>query len=896
MNSNIPHKAIVGRLSKACLATILLASQNQGISADQPAKPADTTPKWEACGWGGGGFYYSAAYHPTQKGVIYMGSDVAGAYKTEDNGKNWRIINNGIANYGVFSLAVDRQNPNTVYAATEGGLCKSTDAGEHWTLLPKTGPKDFRLTGEKGKSIRCIAVDPTNGNNVYAANPKGKVYKSTDGGQTWNLAYEKKNESEAPDVLPVQFGKVNGGYFGFFSVSLTRPVDVKPEDITGIGFSFKGDKTQPKQSVMILRMVGGAAYRSKNLSEFYKNDQWQDIVLTAKDFKVDDDFAKNNPGKAQALDPNPELSEVWGVDFACSGNLPAEASMVKFRKFFFAVTRTPDGKTGTAEKPILLTAKDFTGDKTVKSMGNIHIGGPLSGAAYSVAVSPKNPALVAAATNENGLVLSEDGGATWTELSTPKKASSVAFDPADANTLYGTFFSEGILKSSDKGKTWVNISETLGKGLSFKEIAVSAANPQDIFAIGAAISNMWTGVFCASNDGGKTWKKSSGVTVDLNANPTLENVNNGKTGLSAPSNIALNPLNPKEVFLSANWRPSFSEDGGATWTERDKGTDITCFHDIRFSGNRAYVSAMDEGTFVSENGGKNWRQLWPTKAQPDLNGHNWRLAITNVKGVDHIISTFTPWNQGHTPGVIVSQDNGNSYNITRNGLPSYVVRPNTMWGAGAPRALALDPNDPKVAYLGIDGDAETGKTGGGIFKSVDGGATWNQLPNQPASRRMFYGLAVDPTDSKRIYWGSCGDKGGLYRSENGGESWKNVFPRDAWIFNTLVTKEGVVYCGGNNLWRSTDHGSNWEQLTKFSGLGRSIVGIEVDPRDAKTMWISVVSWDLSANGSVFKTTDGGVTWQDITGNLGYNKPLVLRFNPATNELWSGGVTLHKIKQ
>src|SRR5882724_1763715 len=154
------------------------------ICGGHQASGAEAADHWTQCGWGGGGFYYSAVFHPTQDGVIYLGGDVGGVYKTEDHGRNWRMINNGLAGYGVFSLAVDRVNPQTVYAATDSGLCKSTDAGEHWQLLPRTGPKELRITGEKGRSIRSIAVDPADGNVIYAGSPAGKVYKSTDGGQT----------------------------------------------------------------------------------------------------------------------------------------------------------------------------------------------------------------------------------------------------------------------------------------------------------------------------------------------------------------------------------------------------------------------------------------------------------------------------------------------------------------------------------------------------------------------------------------------------------------------------------------------------------------------------------------------------------------------------------------
>jgi hypothetical protein len=269
--------------------------------------------------------------------------------------------------------------------------------------------------------------------------------------------------------------------------------------------------------------------------------------------------------------------------------------------------------------------------------------------------------------------------------------------------------------------------------------------------------------------------------------------------------------------------------------------------------------------------------------------------VDTVKGDDRIISTCSPWVQTFPARVVVSEDSGKSFNVITSGLPDYTVRANTMWGAGYPRALSVDPKNPYIVYMGIDGDPSDGKKGGGIFKSEDGGLSWAQLPNQPASRRMFFGLMVDPTDSKRIYWGACGNNGGLYLSEDGGAAWKKVFSNEQWIFNLLVTSDGTVYCPGQNLWRSTDHGATWKQLTSFTN-GRAICGLEVDPRDPRTIWISATSWDGSSNGAVYKTTDAGATWTDITGNLPYVKPLVLRFNPKTNELWAGGVTLNKIKQ
>lgn len=703
----------------AALPLAVCGGENaQGI--DPPRAGTPVLPSWQAVGWGGGGFFWACAFHPAKDGVIYLGGDVNGFYKSEDRGKQWRICNRGLSDYAIYSLAVDAKNPDTVYVGTPSGLCKSTDAGEHWESLAQTAPKALAITSDRNKSVRGLAVDPATG-TVYAGTPSGKVFKSEDGGLSWKKLYE-------------------------------------------------------------LTATGGDARATK-------------------------------------------------------------------------------------------------------------------GGVSSVAVSPGNPKLLVAATTSAGLLKSLDGGETWVELPTPKNVSHAAFAPGNDEVIYAACGKEGVWKSSDGGKTWAAAKTGIAAKCAALEVAVDAQAPDTVYCIG---NEGWNGSFYRSTDAGANWTCVRLLTRDLAANPTLPNEWGsapGKLSMSTLTNLGLNPRNPKELFLAGNWRLCFSADGGQTWEERSRGADITCTTDIRFLDGKTYVTAMDEGLLVSEDHGGTWRQLSPLKYDAKLSGHQWRVrAAKTAEGGTKLVATCSPWGD-NINRVLLSEDGGASFQTVQHGLPNYTPYANCMWGQGYARALAADPKDPKVLYLGIDGDPESAKKrdGGGLFKSSDGGRTWKQVAQQPASRRMFYGLAVDPTDSRRIFWGACGDQGGLYRSEDGGETWTHVFKNETWLFNVAVSPSGVVYAPGANLWRSRDHGATWEKITAFTD-SVSIVGLEIHPRDEQILWLSRVTWGTGSGGGVHKTTDGGAAWQEITGDLPYRKPIVLRYNPETSELWAGGVGLYRTKQ
>lgn len=860
----------------ACAAgALLVTTATAAPTAENP------TPAWTPTGWSGGGFYYSAAFHPTRDGVLFLGMDVAGVAKSTDHGKTFRMVNKGLVDYAMYSLAVDVKNPDIAYAGTEGGLHKSTDGGESWTFIPGTGKKDLRITSERGTSVRSVASDPTDSNIVYAASPGGKIYKSTDGAATWRVVYQKGAEVDAFNGMRVQFGKANGAYFGGIWSPLQFPKDATGG--TGIGFTLKGDGSAPERAFLNLKTATGVSYRSRNILDIFADTQARDVVYTSADFELDPDFAKKSPDLAAAAPKTPDWAAITRMDLS-RVSAPDTASVLKIGRVFF-VARGADGKEAK------LTVRDFAADKKVQSYGNVRLGeAAAGGAASSVVVCASNPSKILAATSDTGLLLSDDKGETWRPLPTPKKAMHAAFDPANPSVIYGAFASDGIHKSVDGGASWTKISAGLPPKFSAREVAVNTTNSNEVYIIGA---DGWNGEFAYSTDAGATWTISRSMKTDLSINPTNP-AEAPKGALSTPTNLTMNPKNPKELFISANWRPAYSADGGRTWEERVKGADITVQTDIRFSGDRTYVSAMDEGSFVSEDQGKTWKQLWPLKYDGEFSGHNWRLAVNKVNGVDRIIATVSPWTGKNKVMIAISEDGGKTYKTTTAGLPTYEITANTMWGRGYPRALAVDPTNPMTVYLGIDGDPTEGKSGGGIFKSVDGGYNWTQLANQPGSRRMYYGLAIDPTNTQRLVWGSCGNTGGVYVSDDAGGTWNHVLKQDSWIFNVHATADGTLYAGGNNLWRSSDHGKTWKQLTQLKG--RSVVGIEVDPRDAKTIWISAVTWDGSSEGDVYKSTDGGATWSDFTGNIQHRKPQVLRFNPKTNELWSGQTMLHKIKQ
>src|SRR5262245_60243842 len=184
----------------------------QGI---QPKTAGIRADSWSWLGPGNiGGRIRSIVIHPTNALRMWAGSVGGGIWRSNDGGLNWQPVNDFIANLAVSSLVINRANPNIMYAGTgEGftnvdalqgfGVFKSSDGGVTWNLLASTNPTVAPVIGCGVGATPCppfwfyvnrLAISP-NGNTILAAT-WGGIAQSTDGGTNWT----QRNGTGALDI------------------------------------------------------------------------------------------------------------------------------------------------------------------------------------------------------------------------------------------------------------------------------------------------------------------------------------------------------------------------------------------------------------------------------------------------------------------------------------------------------------------------------------------------------------------------------------------------------------------------------------------------------------------------------------------------------------------------
>lgn len=153
--------------------------------------------QWKSVSIGGGGYVPAVEFHPTQKDLIYLRTDVGGAYQWQDNNKQWSALNDSTSrehsdDWGILSIALDQNNADNVYLlsglyiqnwAPHGALLKSHDRGRTWQRIPLP----FKVGGnESGRGAgERLAVNPSNPQHLIAGTQSEGLWQSYDQGLSW---------------------------------------------------------------------------------------------------------------------------------------------------------------------------------------------------------------------------------------------------------------------------------------------------------------------------------------------------------------------------------------------------------------------------------------------------------------------------------------------------------------------------------------------------------------------------------------------------------------------------------------------------------------------------------------------------------------------------------------
>ena len=482
--------------------------------------------------------------------------------------------------------------------------------------------------------------------------------------------------------------------------------------------------------------------------------------------------------------------------------------------------------------------------------------------------------------SEKGIFISNDGGANWRKSDLPGdggKVRAIATSLGHPETAYVSYDHLTL-----DGKSWMGVAKSTSSGadwqLVWKESDVAAKNVSDNWiterfgpawaenplslTVAAQDANLVYGTDLGrtmrTTDGGATWEAVYSRKVDDSGWTSL--------GLDVTNSygIHFDPFDSKRQFITYTDIGLFrSEDGGVSWTSSTAGvpsewrnTTYWIVFDPQVPGRMWSVNSYTHdlprpkmwrhtsvltykgGVCTSDDGGKNW-----TKSNTGMD----EAASTHI-----LLDPTSPvkarvlYVAGFGRGVYKSSDGGQTWALKNNGITQE-----------EPFAWRLARSSIGTLYVVIARRSEDGSIGnagdGALYRSTDGAEHWQRV-SLPEGTNGPNGLAIDPQSPDRLYlaaWaratGEHGDGGGIFLSEDGGKSWKQVLDKDRHIYDVTVDPQdsNVLYAAGfeSSAWRSADRGRNWSRIPGFN-----------------FKWGQRVIPDPLHRDEVYITTFGGSVW------------------------------------
>jgi len=505
-----------------------------------------------------------------------------------------------------------------------------------------------------------------------------------------------------------------------------------------------------------------------------------------------------------------------------------------------------------------------------------------SGRVRGVAVHPTDPNIVYIGAASGGLWKTTDGGSTWENLSNDFGSNTfgaIAIDPNNPDVIYagtGEVFAggvcniydgRGLYKSTDAGATWTHITDGFGLITQFGDIEVSAHNSNIVIAA------LGTGYYYSrsfldnkgvwrSEDAGLTWTR------------TLEAANSYNNSAGA-YDIIIHPTDSNRVYAAlGSSTPSgfyISYDKGQTWTLSNSGlpthiermqialapTDPSIIYAVVYSTS---YSPFRTKLFKSVDDGATWKEI--------AIGYEFGSNGGDQGAYDLCVAVHPDdENMVYVGNIILSRStDGENFAIAKTASQTHADF----------HKIVFAPSNHDIIYIGNDG---------GVFRSVDGGQTW-QDRNLGLSTLQLYMMASHPTNRDTVIAGSSGvfydhlnpDVAytvlfwqTLYKSLDGGIIFQTRLGKDfdrymEGFFLIHPTKPNWLYCAKDKrVIRSEDGGTSWTpisaELTKWSFYS-------MDQSHANPNIMILASRGVNRdNSQVMVSTDEGYNWYEVTDNI-----------------------------
>lgn len=643
------------------------------------------------------------AVHPDQKHIMYVAVSSGGVWKTQNSGHSWKPIFDNQGSYSIGCISLDPNNPNVIWVGTGennsqrsvgygDGVYRSRDGGQSWEHL---GLKS-------SEHIAKILIDPRDSNNVYVASQgplwsaggERGVYKTTDGGKTWeavltidehtgvsDLLMDPRN----PDVLYAAayqrrrhvWTLINGGPGSGIHKSedggktwRAVKVGLPSVDLGRIGLALAPSQPDTVYAIVEAADGKGGFFRSTNRGESWEKrsgyvsgspQYYQEITVDPANadrvYSMDTWFHVTEDGgnsfqkvpetykhvDSHALWINPEQTDHLWV--GCDGGLYETFDRGAHWRFIPNLPVTQFYKITVDEAKPFYNVYGGTQD-------NFSLGGP------------------SRTTNGHGIANRD-----WYVTLGGDGFQSVV-DPTNPDIVYSQYQYGGLVRFDKASGQQVDIKpaeQAGGPPLKFNwdaPLALSPHNPSRLYFAAQMLFR--------SDDRGNTWRT---VSPDLTRQ------------------IDRNSLQ----VMGRIWSPNAVAKNAST---SFYGT-LVAFSESPLQEGLLYTGSDDGLIGVSEDGGQNWRKLEQFPGVPDRTYVNRVLASRHRK--DRAYAVFNNHKMGDfKPYLLRSDDLGKTWASISGNLPE----------RGSTYVLIEDPVREDLLFVGTEF---------GVYFSIDGGKAWTQL-------------------------------------------------------------------------------------------------------------------------------------------------------------------------